>query len=236
MAGRDSHGDRAVLHCATPSERRGPFSWILAFLVIAGLGVSTANAQDSSSGSGLNWSEIFDNSESSTEQPATQDTGSESKQEKASADEVIYPTMGPGQCRVIHANLGWQRVKFSGTSNTDVRFNVKWTVDKELSTYADEDGHAGMEMSTLKPRKKEKYSAKHHFGALLIRQGDNIYSASWVSNYGINAIDGYADFRINEKDGFLSDNAGVAILAFGDDDELKGCVDWFERMNEEYAQ
>lgn len=142
---------------------------------------------------------------------------------QASANEKVYQASGGGRCRLIFPTLGWQRVELSGTGSVGVSFDVDWTVDKALSTSADEAGHAAKEMSTLRSRKKEKYAAKYHFGALLMRQGDEVYPANWVSKRRLSNRDGYVDFRTNEKDAYLSDNAGIAVIAFGDRDAAKDC-------------
>lgn len=119
-------------------------------------------------------------------------------------------------CVEIQSTQGWQSVQFFGAPVDIATISGSWTVDAAISRsgYA---GHQGADAQRLEPFSAYKYDQNYAFGQLLLRaQGRDqvIAPRPSIGNGQVTRIwgSGPVEFRINDADAALGDNAGVLTV------------------------
>lgn len=118
------------------------------------------------------------------------------------------------ECMNISALMGWQEVYFEHDLMPRISgYNGQWTVDSQNYSPVSPTGHLGDAAARLEPFSQYKYSPQYNFGALLVRSREAPHR---VVQGAINLPlwSRYMQFRINDSDNTLGDNAGQIRICF----------------------
>ena len=146
------------------------------------------------------------------------------------ANRFLHPEVPvEAACFGIDSRQGWQRIPV--TPAPDGRAMVyldkeelpadidpvygNWTVDRNVYSRVDKMGHRGRDAESLEPYKAYKYEVTQPFGIVLLRvdNGPNLVPEAGSNGYTISARSSM-DFRINDADQALGDNAGIIVVCF----------------------
>lgn len=117
-------------------------------------------------------------------------------------------------CVDISARQGWQEVRFEDNGRPQlVSIEGGWTVDANAYDRVGATGHLGDAAARLEPFSGYKYRPQFNFGALLTRSSANPVQVVRAEP-GMTLWAQGAQFRINDSDATLGDNAGVLTLCF----------------------
>lgn len=121
-------------------------------------------------------------------------------------------------CYRISARAGWQRVPLGDGGHGEIRVmaGAGWTVDAKAYDRVGPEGHTGAAARGLAPYAAYKYVRKSPFGALLARSpGGEIVVMNPDPEARFRSRADHVDFRINDRDEGLGDNAGALIVCAG---------------------
>lgn len=119
-------------------------------------------------------------------------------------------------CIDVDSRKGWQRLDLPNIYIVGFTVTGGWSVDAAHFKKVNEEGHTGADAQALSPYNDFKYDHDAPFGALLLRtEEEETISVQdfetknyMTSGAGVRISTGWMDFRINDSDGSLGDNAG----------------------------
>jgi hypothetical protein len=132
------------------------------------------------------------------------------------------PAVAGDVCHDVLATQGWQVAEFPSGMVQDVRSSGFWSVAPGLGK-AGTQGHGPLDAKDLAARPESRVETRAQHGALLVRfeAGGTLRVMPWGQFHGaiqqagaFNMNIGQIEFRINEDDRQIADNAGRLTVCF----------------------
>ena len=118
-------------------------------------------------------------------------------------------------CYQIVSERGWQRIALKSQAENiiSVTRGDGWSVDAKNYAAVGRQGHKGRAAEALAPYSGYKYDKRYPFGALLVRGPSRKVIHMKFKSFSLPAGSAKSiEFRINDRNDALGDNAGALLL------------------------